>query len=268
MITILHDTDNVVWRAACTVWDYRTDTVTGTLDDACIRMHTMLHYHRKFIERRFNIEKVEYHVTSDDKSNFRFFLPLETPYKGNRYETKRPPFLADLKLYLVQQFNASISYGEEADDTVGIKAMNYDPENVMIVSPDKDMNMIPGLHWQGDKEKPIFLAKDPGWLMPVPKFDKDGKVKRVIYGAGLKWFYYQLCVGDVADNIKRPWRYKSGELQKVVNTLNTMPNESALFTYVLGLYIRKGSTLAKLVENAQMLWIRRKEGEIWSVPNF
>jgi len=66
----------------------------------------------------------------------------------------------------------------------------------VIVSKDKDLRMVPGLHWDFDTET----------IITAPKFGKiwidDSKSSKTLKGWGTKFFWAQLLMGDVADNIK------------------------------------------------------------------
>ena len=87
-----------------------------------------------------------------------------------------------------------------------------------------------------------------------------------VIGRGLKFFYWQLLMGDTADNIKRPWKYKRGEPFELYKRLQLVTKELELYQIVLEVYLQKESTLERLIENGQLLWLRRKPAEIWQPP--
>lgn len=116
-----------------------------------------------------------YLTASNDKTAFRKQIYPE--YKANR-KAPRPIHYEELRKHLVENHGASISTTIEADDAIGIDSHHID--NCVIVSIDKDLLQIPGLHYNFVKQEFKEVTKDQG-----------------IY-----WFYKQLLMGDRADNIK------------------------------------------------------------------
>ena len=100
------------------------------------------------------------------------------PYKGNR-KSPKPKHLEACRKYLVTQWNACI-YQDEADDAVGRTATDTtggDP--VVIVSIDKDLDNIPGLHYNWKKREEYYITPNEATCN----------------------FYRQVICGDRADNI-------------------------------------------------------------------
>jgi 5'-3' exonuclease len=80
--------------------------------------------------------------------------------------------------------------------------------------------------------------------------------------ASAEWFFWkQVLTGDITDNI--PGCPKIGEAK----ALKALPTGSNYYQNCLDLYIKqyKDPIIAKqeLERNAKLLWIRRKEGEMW-----
>lgn len=91
-------------------------------------------------------------VCLSDKDNWRFnVLPT---YKSNRSTVRRPMLLATLKAYLDDNFEVFIRPGLEADDTLGILSTwkGLKGEKI-IITKDKDLQTIPGLHYLSHKEE-------------------------------------------------------------------------------------------------------------------
>jgi DNA polymerase-1 len=87
---------------------------------------------------------------SDDFSNWRKdFYPL---YKTNRAETVRPEHLYDMKDWLAESYPTDRRPRLEADDVMGI--LSTEPHNGerIIVSADKDMQTVPGLLFNPNKD--------------------------------------------------------------------------------------------------------------------
>ena len=78
-------------------------------------------------------------------------------YKANRRNKPVPNWLRELKLWLIDNYNFVEHDGLEADDCVNIYKHKY-PEAI-ITSNDKDVLMLPGLHYNPIKN--TFIASTP-----------------------------------------------------------------------------------------------------------
>lgn len=99
------------------------------------------------------------------------------PYKGNR-KSPKPKHLEACRQYLVAQWSASI-YEDEADDVVGRHATEDIGTKKVIVSIDKDLDNIPGLHYNWKKREEYYVSPNEATCN----------------------FYRQVICGDRADNI-------------------------------------------------------------------
>jgi hypothetical protein len=87
---------------------------------------------------------------SDDITNWRKGIyPL---YKSNRNDTVRPELLYDMKEWLGQQYPTDLRPTLEADDVMGILSTEPHKGERIIVSQDKDMQTIPGLLFNPNKD--------------------------------------------------------------------------------------------------------------------
>lgn len=87
---------------------------------------------------------------SDDFSNWRKDIyPL---YKTNRAETVRPQHLYDMKDWLAETYPTDRRPRLEADDVMGILSTEPHKGERIIVSADKDMQTIPGLLFNPNKD--------------------------------------------------------------------------------------------------------------------
>lgn len=206
------------------------------------------------------LEKVgadSYHLflTSTDHSNYRYNIAKLQEYKGNRKNMKRPVHYDVLREYLIKYYDAEVIHNQEADDAMGIM-QSKSTDNTIICSIDKDLDMIPGYHYNIDTGE-TYVATDPGTV-----YLDDTRHK--VIGRGLKWFYAQMLLGDNADNIPGIPGY--GPV-KVVETLEKLTTEKEMIdcTYKIYLKYYKNCAIMNYKEVADLLWIRRREGEFKSL---
>lgn len=129
-------------------------------------------------------------VASDDhriyltgEGNFRYEVATLLPYKGNRSEVDKPVHYSLIKDVLINRFNAIVVEGIEADDAMSITSwqhqLNDSSWNVRIGTQDKDLKMVPGLHYHPTRRESYEVSWQEGRL----------------------FFYKQLLSGDITDNI-------------------------------------------------------------------
>jgi DNA polymerase-1 len=114
-----------------------------------------------------------------DRDNFRKTIyPL---YKANRAKIRRPMILPSLREHILAHYTTFMKPGLEADDCLGILAtMPRDPEDQrIIVSIDKDLRSIPGLHYE--------LNKPDEGIFEVTETEAD------------RWHMMQTLTGDSTD---------------------------------------------------------------------
>ena len=140
----------------------------------------------------------------------RYAIARCEPYQGQRTGSNRPKNWE----YIRQMLNSTaIDYASgkavvwhenyfEADDIFKRMHDTYGPENIVILTQDKDMRMIPGLHMDWRDYSMFRLGAD------VWHAEHNGKVY------GRSWFWHQMMHGDDADNIPGiPW-YTDGSVYK------------------------------------------------------
>lgn len=88
---------------------------------------------------------------SDDFSNWR--KDIFPAYKTNRAATVRPEHLYDMKDWLAETYPTDRRSRLEADDVMGILSTEPHKGERIIVSADKDMQTIPGLLFNPNKDK-------------------------------------------------------------------------------------------------------------------
>jgi 5'-3' exonuclease len=225
---VLVDGDIVAYRAAFSTQDMFPQDAESKVDEL---MDYILGETLMFPDPN------DYKVFLTGSGNFRYDIAKSFPYKGNRSGVEKPIHLSVTRERLVSKWGAIVSEGEEADDLIAIAATNYGPDTV-VASVDKDMLQIPCRH---------FNFTTNVWTT-VTEFD------------GLRSFYKQILTGDRADNIVGLYRVGPVKAEKILQDYNT---EDELWDAVLKAY---DGNLDRAVENARLLWLRRKEGELWEPP--
>ena len=113
--------------------------------------------------------------------NFRYYI--DPDYKANRKDSQKPKYFDQIRDHFVNKHKAKIVHKMEADDAVGILATAVDEDvdkDYVIVSIDKDLDQIPGLHYNWKKDTHYTITK----------------------AEAKEFIYTQLITGDATDNIK------------------------------------------------------------------
>lgn len=195
------------------------------------------------------VESADIHVYLSGDDNFRFDIATERPYKGNRDDAAKPVHYAAIKEHIKRKFPYQISVGHEADDDLGIAqtllTKEYEePDNSVIVTIDKDLDMIPGNHYNFVRDELYYISPEDSW----------------------KYFYTQLITGDPTDNIPGLPGKGPAAAKKALAELTT-PEE--MYRAVHQLYVSHFTDKfadAALLEQARLVWIRRYEEELWEPP--
>ena len=225
---VLVDGDIVAYRAAFSTQDLFPEDAVSKVDELMDYILT---------ETLMFPDPNDYEVFLTGSGNFRYDIAKSFPYKGNRKSTEKPIHLPVAREHLITNYKASVSEGEEADDLIAIAATRYGPETI-VASVDKDMLQLPCKHFNFTK----------GEWHDVTEFE------------GTKFFYKQILTGDRADNIMGLYKVGPVKAEKIVKDCNT---EEELWDAVIKAY---DGNIDRVVENARLLWLRRKEGEVWEPP--
>lgn len=187
-------------------------------------------------------------LTATDKSNFRYDIYPE--YKATR-KAEKPTHYHRLRDYLLETHGAELVLDQEADDALGIEQTyqmneyNGQPDcetgyagYPCIVTIDKDLDQIPGWHYN-------FVKKDKYWVKPEE---------------GLRYFYEQILQGDRIDNV--PGIHGIGPVT-ARRLLSNCKTEKEMYEVVLRKYEGRAE---EVLRNGRLLKIRTTEGEIWQPP--
>ena len=170
------------------------------------------------------------------KGNFRDEYAVTVPYKGNRIDKPKPVHIKALRDFLVDKWEATMTEGEEADDAIAIRATTLGDSSV-IVSLDKDFDQVQGWHYNFVKDDTYYVTAEEGLLN----------------------FYCQFLTGDRIDNIVGVKGIGPVKAHKLLSTKVTEEDMFAVCIEHLG--------YDRAVENGRLLYLRRKENELWMPPS-
>jgi hypothetical protein len=108
----------------------------------------------------------------------------------------------------------------------------------VICSVDKDLDQIPGWHYNFVKGTAYHITPEEGMYR----------------------FYKQILTGDSADNIIGLKGVGPIRADKMLEDCDT---EEKLYEACLAAY---DGDAGRVLENAQLLWLRRHEGQMWTPP--
>lgn len=171
------------------------------------------------------------------KQNYRFDIAKTAPYKGTRVSEK-PKHLGIIRQYMIDAWAFSVQEYQEADDAIGIRAYSLGEEDYVICSIDKDLDNIRGKHYNFVKNEHYTITEE----------------------VAIKNFYRQVLTGDRVDNVPGLAGIGPKKADKILKDCST---EEDLYKAVLEAY---DGNVELMTEMAQLLWIRRKEGELWQPP--
>ena len=191
-----------------------------------------------FVEGLIRLKGIDtYEGYLTGKKNYR--SDIASTYKENRKDARKPVHYDSLREYLVSKWDFKVIDGQEADDAMGIKAYDLPEDSSCIMTIDKDLDMIRGWHYNFVKEQLYYVT------------EKEA----------IKNFYTQILTGDRVDNIPGLKGIGPVKAKKILDGCET---EDSLFKAVLDKY---DNDIDKLTERGRLLWIRRKEQELWKPPN-
>lgn len=175
-------------------------------------------------------------------TNFRKEVAVTKPYKGSRDDAHRPTHEQAIRDFISRTWDTTVSEGEEADDLLGIYQCRIGPDESVIVTADKDLNMIPGFKYNFLHEEKLYITEEQA----------------------MTCFYKQLLTGDSVDDIPGLQRVGARTAEKLLDGKSLEDQ----WQTVVSEYMRRGPANwdEYLREQGQLLWIRRKPGEMWE-PN-
>ena len=149
---------------------------------------------------------------------------------------------------MVNQWAATVYEGIEADDAIATDATTYGEGNCIMVSVDKDFDQIAGWHFNFIKNIGYYVTEEQG----------------------LYSFYKQILTGDNSDNIMGLRGIGPVKADKLLMQGVDEDTRSDDLTYEENLYCvclnAYNGNAARVLENARLLWLRRKPNQMWLPP--
>lgn len=220
--------------------------------------HT-LHTINRMMEELVNVVQPErMKVLLTGSNNFRDTTAKLRPYKESRRDKPKPYHYAAAREFMVTKYGAIIVDGCEADDMCSILATEAfdNGEPYVIAAVDKDLDSIPGHHYNYDKKKWYHVATH------------DAE----------HWFWVQALAGDSTDCI--PGLNKVGEVT-ANKILGKSQSYGSMYVKVIEAYRKKfksdkqtqqqlyaGYVTADelLQEMARLVHMQRTVDERWEAP--
>jgi hypothetical protein len=184
-----------------------------------------------------DISSIEGYLTG--KGNYRNEIAVTATYKGNRKDVAKPVHYQFLRDYLEKEWGFLMITGQEADDAIGIKAYTMAEKDYIIMTIDKDLDMIRGWHYNFVKKDKYFVKEEDT----------------------MRTFYKQVLTGDRTDYIEGLKGIGPVKAERILKECNT---EIEMYEAVLKAY--EGNE-ERVLENGQLLWIRREANQMWKPPS-
>lgn len=226
----LIDADIVAYRAAASAENEPEDIAILRADKTMreILEITQAPMYRGFISGQTNFRKI-----------------INTQYKANRVGVPRPIHLTACQEFLIGEWECEVTDGHEADDALGMAQT----DKSIICSIDKDLLQVPGEHYSWEI---TGTSHGKQWTRPAT-FHHTTELY------GIRYFWKQMLVGDVSDNIFGVKGIGPKGADKLLDPLND-PTE--MFELVLEKY---EGDLPRLLLNGVCLYVWQQKEKLW--PN-
>lgn len=239
---ILIDGDHIVHRAAGSCEPTKLKPFLESREDAIARADSMM---EKLLTEQ--LQNWDYELYIGGEGNWRKAIYPE--YKANRKEKRVATWLQDVREHLVVNWKAQIINDIEVDDKCGIE-LTAGTEEDICVSLDKDLLTVPGCHYNFVKEKLQYVTQIQAW----------------------RNFYSQVITGDSSDNVPAfDGKFRNSVpqfIEKMLEPIQEMTEEYDMYAYALHIYCQDESQEDIFERNAKVLWIQKKEGDMWQRPNW
>lgn len=229
---VLIDGDVMCYRAAFACKDEKASVACNTIDSILTTALLECDINDRWYDT--------WQIYLTGKNNFRKDIAKTAVYKGNRTQPK-PAHLPAVRKHLMKHWKAVVSEGEEADDVIAIEATKLQGRSV-IISVDKDFLQIEGHFYNFVKRQHFFISAHEATMN----------------------FYKQILTGDAADNIIG---IKGVGDVKATKALQECEDDVEMYQCCVEMYNEDGQDgVTRVLENGQLLWLRREKGQVWQPP--
>lgn len=221
---------------------FTDDDVTIDVRQIVEPKHYAFHLAKKVIEgmlEAFDTDNFDLYLTRG--VSYRKMLVPE--YKAHRKDMDRPFWEGAVHDYLIDVWGAKEVSWIEADDQLGIEQMRDPDEDTCICTADKDLWTIPGKHYD---------------------FTVEGsEVEETTEEMARHMFWYQMLVGDTADNVKGVPGVGAKTAEKLLVECNSKQD---YYAAVRDAYHKKFGDAGdrEMLLCATALYILRKEHDYWT----
>lgn len=220
---------------------------------------------RHAVEDKFDTP-LDMRLVLSGPGNYRHKIATIRPYKGNRDPSHIPVHYQAIRNYLTDTWRARVIHGREADDEVSIEgwkqwrdsknpATNTANHGYVVASIDKDLDQIPGWHYDYMKHVFYFVSEEEGRHQ----------------------LWTQILAGDSGDNVPGCWKIGPDKAAEYVQGwIDAGLDDGDLWAAVLVAYheskVKKGcpyvnkDTLSVALETAQLVYMQQRPGELWQPP--
>lgn len=222
---LIMDGDAACYEAACS---------TGNLSTAVKRVKL------KIMEAMFltSCSTARVHITPEGSlKNGRKHIKAFKPYQANRSDKAKPAILEPLRqciqgLIKDDAISVFAHYDIEADDAIIQDSYIY--KDCIVWSADKDLRLTPARFYDIQTGVISYLDNRFGYIRKDTTASGIPKPK----GHGTKFFWWQMIMGDTADNVKglSSFRGKSIGMMGGYEHINSIADESACANKVIDMY--------------------------------
>lgn len=214
---------------------YRTAAVCETHFEGAA--YPIINSTLKEITAETGITKMRIYLSGS--TNFRYQVGKTKPYKGNRATMVKPQFLQSTRQYLIDNCNALVVDGFEADDAI---ATDMTVNGAIHCGVDKDILQIAGLHYNYVKKEWIEVSPEDAILT----------------------LYRQILMGDSSDNIPGLPRVGEKKAHDYIQCVETAYDDClAMYKQVVGQvmpgvdyiqYFDEQKALVEMVKNIPLMF--------------
>lgn len=204
-LTVLYDLDSMIYKSVWYIVDRQTiknwfyqgkskEWMSKTIVDKCIDRLCQMNYtiYDKIEDTGIELGEIEYYITACKNSVRK---KLTDTYKANRKRKPIDKWVSKVRKSLLESGFAFTNDEWEADDLIYDRAIELGEDKCIVLSLDKDLKQIPGIHFSYYQPKKVDEQGN--------KIDTDVVGLSIVSEKEANYnFWLSMLVGDSGDNIK------------------------------------------------------------------